>query len=159
VSHGICSIASTPALINTSFTPFVNFCAEQTLPLRQIVVVQVYLAKWQETDVAVKVITQMQNLSPFQGLHPQDPATMELQSQRRRGTARRSMELVDEMTDNSKALQGEHPRIKKRASSLLCHNTWIDLAGNCAVDFFYDTHAGIGIACCLRLQLTHATCS
>ncbi|KAL0046815.1 hypothetical protein WJX82_010624 [Trebouxia sp. C0006] len=66
---------------------------------------QVYLAKWQETDVAVKVITQMQNLSPFQGLHPQDPATMDLQSQRQRGTARRSMELVDEMTDNSNALQ------------------------------------------------------
>lgn len=37
---------------------------------------QVYLAKWQETDVAVKVITQMQNLSPMQGTHPQDPETM-----------------------------------------------------------------------------------
>lgn len=35
-----------------------------------------YLAKWQETDVAVKVITQMQNLSPLQGVHPQDPSTM-----------------------------------------------------------------------------------
>ena len=86
-------------------------CAEQTLHLRQTAVVQVYLAKWQETDVAVKVITQMQNLSPFQGLHPQDPATMDLQSQRQRGTARRSMELVDEMTDNSNALQGEHNRM------------------------------------------------
>ena len=37
---------------------------------------QVYLAKWQETDVAVKVITQMQNLSSVQGVHPQDPVTM-----------------------------------------------------------------------------------
>lgn len=37
---------------------------------------QVYLAKWQETDVAVKVITQMQNLSAVQGVHPQDPVTM-----------------------------------------------------------------------------------
>jgi hypothetical protein len=82
------------------------------LSSRQFAVGQVYLAKWQETDVAVKVITQMQNLSRFQGLHPQDPATMELQSQSLRGTARRSMELIDEMTDNSKALQGEHPSIK-----------------------------------------------
>ena len=40
------------------------------------VLIQVYLAKWQETDVAVKVITQMQNLSPLQGVHPQDPSTM-----------------------------------------------------------------------------------
>ena len=84
---------------------------------------QVYLAKWQETDVAVKVITQMQNLSPFQGLHPQDPATMELQSQCQRGTRRRSMEWVDKLVDYSKALQSEHPRIKKTALSLLCHTT------------------------------------
>ncbi len=110
VRHATRSIASTPALINTSSEHFVNFCAEQTLPSRQIAVGQVYLAKWQETDVAVKVITQMQNLSPFQGLHPQDPATMELQSQR--GTARRSMELVNSTADNSKALQGQHAGIK-----------------------------------------------
>ena len=110
VFHAICNTASKPALLNTSPKHHVNFCAEQTLPLRQVVFVQVYLAKWQETDVAVKVITQMQNLSPFQGLHPQDPATMELQSQQRRGTARRSTELVDEMADNSKALQSEHAR-------------------------------------------------
>ena len=97
---------------HTSFTSYVTFCAEQTLPLTQTAAVQVYLAKWQETDVAVKVITQMQNLSPFQGLHPQDPATMDLQSQRQHGTARRSMELVDEMTNNNNALQGEHPRMK-----------------------------------------------
>ena len=37
---------------------------------------QVYLAKWQETDVAVKVVSKMQNLSPKQGIHPQDPDTM-----------------------------------------------------------------------------------
>jgi len=91
--------------------------------------VQVYLAKWQETDVAVKVITQMQNLSPFQGLHPQDPATMDLLSQRRRGTARRSMELVDEMADNSKALQGEHPRIQQDS---IIFALPIDLACNCS---------------------------
>ncbi|KAL0037083.1 hypothetical protein WJX77_012077 [Trebouxia sp. C0004] len=67
---------------------------------------QVYLAKWQETDVAVKVITQMQNLSLFQGRHPQDPATIELQSQRLRDTAMRSKELVNPMADPSTALQG-----------------------------------------------------
>ena len=38
--------------------------------------VQVYLARWQETDVAVKVISKMQNLSPKEGVHPQDPDTM-----------------------------------------------------------------------------------
>ena len=108
--HAICNTASTPALLNTSPKHRINFGAEQTLLLRQVVFVQVYLAKWQETDVAVKVITQMQNLSPFQGLDPQDPATMELQSQRQRGTAMRSKELVDEMADNSKALQSEHAR-------------------------------------------------
>ncbi|DBB01412.1 TPA: hypothetical protein ACH3X1_000077 [Trebouxia sp. C0004] len=38
---------------------------------------QVYLGKWQETDVAVKVLTEMQNLSSFEGVHPQDPSNME----------------------------------------------------------------------------------
>ena len=37
---------------------------------------QVYLAKWQETDVAVKVIKQMQNLSPTCGTRPQGPEGM-----------------------------------------------------------------------------------
>ena len=39
--------------------------------------VQVYLGKWQETDVAVKVLTEMQNLSCYEGVHPQDPSNME----------------------------------------------------------------------------------
>ncbi len=39
--------------------------------------VQVYLGKWQETDVAVKVLTEMQNLSSYEGVHPQDPSNME----------------------------------------------------------------------------------
>ncbi len=39
--------------------------------------VQVYLGKWQETDVAVKVLTEMQNLSCCEGVHPQDPSNME----------------------------------------------------------------------------------
>ena len=39
--------------------------------------VQVYLGKWQETDVAVKVLTEMQNLSSHEGVHPQDPSNME----------------------------------------------------------------------------------
>ncbi len=135
VRHATRSIASTPALINTSSEHFVNFCAKQTLPSRQFAVGQVYLAKWQETDVAVKVITQMQNLSRFQGLHPQDPATMELQSQGLRGTARRSMKLVNSTADNSKALQGQHAGIKmNQASSLLCQSTCIDLAGSCAYE-------------------------
>lgn len=37
---------------------------------------QVYLGKWQETDVAVKVLTEMQNLSSYEGVHPQDPSHM-----------------------------------------------------------------------------------
>ncbi len=36
-----------------------------------ITILQVYLAKWQETDVAVKVITQMHKLSPLRGIHGQ----------------------------------------------------------------------------------------
>jgi len=39
--------------------------------------VQVYLGKWQETDVAVKMLTEMQNLSSYEGVHPQDPSNME----------------------------------------------------------------------------------
>lgn len=39
--------------------------------------VQVYLGKWQETDVAVKVLTEMQNLSSHEGVHPQDPSNMD----------------------------------------------------------------------------------
>ena len=39
--------------------------------------VQVYLGKWQETDVAVKVLTEMPNLSSYEGVHPQDPSNME----------------------------------------------------------------------------------
>lgn len=38
---------------------------------------QVYLGKWQETDVAVKVLTETQNLSSYEGVHPQDPSNME----------------------------------------------------------------------------------
>ncbi|KAL0038253.1 hypothetical protein WJX79_010194 [Trebouxia sp. C0005] len=38
---------------------------------------QVYLGKWQETDVAVKVLTEMQNLSSHEGVHPQDPSNMD----------------------------------------------------------------------------------
>ena len=41
-----------------------------------MVAVQVYLGKWQETDVAVKVLAEMQNLSSQEGVHPQDPATL-----------------------------------------------------------------------------------
>ena len=55
--------------------PGICYYDEQVLqyPWRHL---QVYLARWQETDVAVKVITQMQNLSFVQGVHPQDPVTM-----------------------------------------------------------------------------------
>ena len=52
---------------------------------------QVYLARWQETDVAVKVIAQLQNLSPMQGLHPQDPCTMGAPS-----GAKSSLDLIDD---------------------------------------------------------------
>ena len=38
--------------------------------------VQVYLGKWQETDVAVKVLTEIQNLTTHEGVHPQDPLDM-----------------------------------------------------------------------------------
>ena len=40
-------------------------------------VVQVYLGKWQETDVAVKVLIEMQHLAPTSSVQPQDPATLE----------------------------------------------------------------------------------
>jgi hypothetical protein len=122
--------------------------------------VQVYLAKWQETDVAVKVITQMQNLSPFQGLHPQDPATMELLSQCRRGTARRSMELVDEMTANSKALQGEQPQNEARQHHLCfatAHElTWLAIAQMSRLFLHPCWHCH---SMCLHLQLNHTACS
>lgn len=39
--------------------------------------VQVYLGKWQETDVAVKVLIEMQHLAPNNEVQPQDPATLE----------------------------------------------------------------------------------
>ena len=38
---------------------------------------QVYLGKWQETDVAVKVLLDMQHLAPNSQVQPQDPATLE----------------------------------------------------------------------------------
>ena len=38
---------------------------------------QVYLGKWQETDVAVKVLLEMQHLAPSNQVQPQDPATLE----------------------------------------------------------------------------------
>ncbi|KAL0036873.1 hypothetical protein WJX77_003215 [Trebouxia sp. C0004] len=38
---------------------------------------QVYLAKWQETDVAVKVMTQMQKLSPLREIHGQSQSSMQ----------------------------------------------------------------------------------
>ncbi|DBA83679.1 TPA: hypothetical protein ACH3X1_006228 [Trebouxia sp. C0004] len=37
----------------------------------------VYLGKWQETDVAVKVLIEMQHLAPDSKVQPQDPATLE----------------------------------------------------------------------------------
>lgn len=39
--------------------------------------IQVYLGKWQETDVAVKVLIEMQHLAPNSEVQPQDPATLE----------------------------------------------------------------------------------
>ncbi len=36
-----------------------------------------YLAKWQETDVAVKVITQMQKLSPLREIQGQGQSSMQ----------------------------------------------------------------------------------
>ena len=45
--------------------------------LSGFVPLQVYLGKWQETDVAIKVLTEIQNLSPQGGIHPQDPATLQ----------------------------------------------------------------------------------
>lgn len=36
---------------------------------------QVYLGRWQQTDVAVKVLTEMQNLAGKDEVTPQDPAT------------------------------------------------------------------------------------
>lgn len=36
-----------------------------------------YLGKWQETDVAVKVLIEMQHLAPDNEVQPQDPATLE----------------------------------------------------------------------------------
>ncbi len=38
---------------------------------------QVYLGKWQETDVAVKVLIEMQHLAADNEVQPQDPATLE----------------------------------------------------------------------------------
>lgn len=37
---------------------------------------QVYLGKWQETDVAVKVLLDMQHLAPSHQVQPQDPASL-----------------------------------------------------------------------------------
>ena len=36
-----------------------------------------YLGKWQETDVAVKVLIEKQDLAPNNEVQPQDPATLE----------------------------------------------------------------------------------
>ena len=60
---------------------FRNIVREQLCQIRQGIVnigvaLQVYLGKWQETDVAVKVLTEMQNLSSHEGVHPQDPSDM-----------------------------------------------------------------------------------
>ena len=38
---------------------------------------QVYLGRWQQTDVAVKVLTEMQNLASKDSVTPQDPATLQ----------------------------------------------------------------------------------
>ena len=37
---------------------------------------QVYLGKWQETDVAVKVLLELEHLAPTAAVQPQDPATL-----------------------------------------------------------------------------------
>lgn len=38
---------------------------------------QVYLGRWQQTDVAIKVLTEMQNLASKDEVTPQDPATLQ----------------------------------------------------------------------------------
>lgn len=43
---------------------------------------QVYLGKWQETDVGVKVLLDMQQLAPSSQVQPQDPATLKPWSNR-----------------------------------------------------------------------------
>ena len=48
-------------------------------PLQQcLICTQVYLGRWQQTDVAIKVLSKvMQNLAPTNGMKPQDPATLQ----------------------------------------------------------------------------------
>ena len=41
-----------------------------------LIPLQVYLGKWQETDVAIKVLTEIQSLCSGEGVQPQDPATL-----------------------------------------------------------------------------------
>lgn len=36
-----------------------------------------YLGRWQQTDVAIKVLTEMQNLASKDEVTPQDPATLQ----------------------------------------------------------------------------------
>ncbi len=76
-------------------------------------VLQVYLGKWQETDVAVKVLIEMQHLAPDNEVQPQDPATLE--------------PWVNSEEDNPPSQGGTH---QKKAANGLLGLTASTLAGN-----------------------------
>lgn len=86
-----------------------------------------YLAKWQETDVAVKVITQMQNLSPCQGVYHPDPGTMQLQPHCLRSNTRRP--VASPFSDKGQNAQGEHCNIPHLACCRLFFKALTGSAG------------------------------
>ena len=58
-----------------------------------------YLGRWQETDVAIKVLTEMKHLAKNDEVQPQDPATLE--------------PWVDSEKDNHPQQGGENKKVAK----------------------------------------------
>ena len=73
-----------------------------------------YLGKWQETDVAVKVLIEKQDLAPNNEVQPQDPATQEPWSDsaddnppQQGGEKRRTASGLIGLTDADASLTGQ----------------------------------------------------
>lgn len=75
-----------------------SFYEEQLL---QSQLVQVYLSRWQQTDMAVKVLSKViQNLSPQSGIVPQDPSTLKAW----RETSGRASNILEQVMTNASSV-------------------------------------------------------
>ena len=81
---------------------------------------QVYLGRWHETDVAIKVIAHLQNLSPLHGLRPQDPSTMQAPGKPSAGIPKNDQVLSNQVQGTAYCIHGLNHQCAAARYPALC---------------------------------------